>query len=339
MRRTVIHIVNGDSAGGTIRQALGLNPPSDLLISHDLYSCGPLLPIGSIAKWHHSRKSWWAREFADQGLDAPSDEEMPFDLVDNVEALKDCETIMLWIGTGLADQLFLSFVVQLVQTLDVAASGLQVIQYDRLEGHGRRPGAVIGTGELNEDQFRAHPEPRPLGKRDIETINAAWTALTAPEPNTLMSFLLGNGEQLPLLSHALRSLLLRYPDHRSGLSIWDYASLQYTSLHGPRASRVVGYTMAHDWTQPDWTGDVFLYSRLQRLGAPDLAYPLVSLDAPNRPMRETTVEITEAGRAVLNGETNAVALNGIDDWVAGVHLDSKVGRVWFHRDGELVPAA
>ena len=48
--------------------------------------------------------------------------------------------------------------------------------------------------------------------------------------------------------------------------------------------------------------------------------------------------ITDAGRAVLNGEANAVALNGIDDWVAGVHLDSKAGRVWFHRDGELVAA-
>lgn len=96
--------------------------------------------------------------------------------------------------------------------------------------------------------------------------------------------------------------------------------------------------MAHDWTQPDWPGDVYLYSRLQRLGSPNSAHPLVSLNAPNRPMRETTVEITEAGRAVLNGEANAVTLNGIDDWVAGVHLDSKADRVWFRRDGELVSA-
>jgi len=71
MEQSVIHVVNGDSAGGTIREALGLKPPQDLLISRDLYSCGPLLPIDSIAEWHGARKSWWAGLYADQGLDAP----------------------------------------------------------------------------------------------------------------------------------------------------------------------------------------------------------------------------------------------------------------------------
>ena len=96
--------------------------------------------------------------------------------------------------------------------------------------------------------------------------------------------------------------------------------------------------LAHGREQPDHTGDTYLYDRLQRMGAPGVAHPLVSLMPPNHKMRETTVEVTDAGRAVLNGEANAVALNGIDDWVAGVHLDSKAGRVWFHRDGELVAA-
>jgi len=330
-----MHIVNGDSAGGTIRQALGLNPPSDLLISHDLYSCGPLLPIDSIAGWHSARKSWWATLYANQGLDALSDKEMAFDVVDNAEALKNCGTIMLWIGAGLADQLFLVFVVQLLRILGVAASRLQVIQYERLEGYGQRLRVVIGTGELNEEQFRSHPEPRPLGESGIGMINAVWTALTAPDSDILMSFLSSNGERLPFLSRALRSLLLRYPDHRSGLGIWDRTSLQYTVEKGPRAVQIVGHTMAHDWTQPDWPGDVYLYSRMQRLGDPGLAHPLLSFSAPNQPMRETTVTITDAGRAVLNGEANAVELNGIDDWVAGVHLDAKAGRVWFHRDGKL----
>jgi len=26
----------------------------------------------------------------------------------------------------------------------------------------------------------------------------------------------------------------------------------------------------------------------------------------------------------------------IDDWVGGVHLDSRSGRVWIHRDGALI---
>jgi hypothetical protein len=36
------------------------------------------------------------------------------------------------------------------------------------------------------------------------------------------------------------------------------------------------------------------------------------------------------------GTRNAVELNGIDDSVLGVHLDSKQGTVWYRKDGELV---
>jgi hypothetical protein len=31
-----------------------------------------------------------------------------------------------------------------------------------------------------------------------------------------------------------------------------------------------------------------------------------------------------------------VEVDGIDDRVGGVHLQSRTGHVWFHRDGELL---
>ena len=46
---------------------------------------------------------------------------------------------------------------------------------------------------------------------------------------------------------------------------------------------------------------------------------------------------TDAGESVLAGHANAVELNGIDDWVLGVHLDSENGSVWYRKDGALVP--
>jgi len=52
-------------------------------------------------------------------------------------------------------------------------------------------------------------------------------------------------------------------------------------------------------------------------------------------MRDTQVRVTEAGIDVLDGRANAVALNGIDDWVCGVHLSSEENRVWF-REGDLL---
>ena len=37
-----------------------------------------------------------------------------------------------------------------------------------------------------------------------------------------------------------------------------------------------------------------------------------------------------------SARANAIKLNGIDDWVLGVHLDSKQGTVWHRKDGALV---
>jgi hypothetical protein len=53
-------------------------------------------------------------------------------------------------------------------------------------------------------------------------------------------------------------------------------------------------------------------------------------------MRSCEVHLTETGGAVLAGRANAVELNGIDDWVLGVHLDSASGSVWYRKEGHLV---
>jgi hypothetical protein len=49
---------------------------------------------------------------------------------------------------------------------------------------------------------------------------------------------------------------------------------------------------------------------------------LVSVDA-GVVDRHATVALTDAGRRVLDGAADHVALNGIDRWIGGVHL---VGR-------------
>jgi hypothetical protein len=53
-------------------------------------------------------------------------------------------------------------------------------------------------------------------------------------------------------------------------------------------------------------------------------------------MRDCEVAITEAGELVLAGRANAIELNGIDDWVFGIHLDSRQGSVWYRKGNTLV---
>jgi Domain of unknown function (DUF1835) len=52
--------------------------------------------------------------------------------------------------------------------------------------------------------------------------------------------------------------------------------------------------------------------------------------------RRPEAHLTPEGEQFLRGELNFVELNGIDDWVGGVHLDSRTGDVWFNQDRKIV---
>ncbi len=52
-------------------------------------------------------------------------------------------------------------------------------------------------------------------------------------------------------------------------------------------------------------------------------------------MRESQVMITKNGKRALDEKVNVIELNGIDDWIGGVHLDSSTGSVWLRKDETL----
>jgi len=114
----------------------------------------------------------------------------------------------------------------------------------------------------------------------------------------------------------------------------DLGYLLYKNPAGTQAFNLpLGYNL-----EADMVGDGYLFSRLRRLADPALRAPLAALSGDPTSMRTCEAEITDIGRAVFEGRENFVKLNGIDDWVLGVHLDSTIGKVWYRQDVELVPA-
>ncbi len=53
-------------------------------------------------------------------------------------------------------------------------------------------------------------------------------------------------------------------------------------------------------------------------------------------MRGTDARLTEAGELFLAGDWDFIEKNGINDWVGGVHLDSKSGNVWYYHNGLII---
>lgn len=169
--------------------------------------------------------------------------------------------------------------------------------------------------------------------------------MTSPQPDELIAYLRAPSARLPFHKRALGALRLRYPDHLSGLNAKELQMLRRVREQAPHTARILGMTIIDNYDAvrlgtegPDVVGDRWIFSRMLRLGHPGLREPALEITGLGVTYGDTKVRLTAFGERILEGKANFVDVNGIDDWVAGVHLRSEGGQVWVHRDGELVGA-
>lgn len=323
-----INIVHGLSACGCFRQAMRPGP-GEILVHLDVLTLGPLPAFESVSQWRQARLEFWKSMDSTAEFEPDSFEH---DLLVRHDALRNAARINLWVGKSAADQLFLAWMVQLLKYLDVDFERIAIIQFDRMP---ERDMDIWGLGLLNPEQIRRRPAPTKPSNAAFSELDRAWRAATSPNPAEFLGYVSGDSPSaMPFLRPGLRTLLARYPDAQTGLGRWEHELLKQVQKHGPRASRVIGYSIGESW-DADMVGDLYLFSRLQYLGDTGLHNPLVLLTGNPALMRECQVQLTETGERVLQGQTNHVEINGIDDWILGVHLDFTEGRVWY-RNGELL---
>jgi len=327
MKRNTIHIAPGYTSGGCIKRVKGIGRDS-CFINVDELSNGPLVRFQALDAWLRVRNQHWRQMQTDPRV-TEIDYLSSGDIITGLDALRTADEIILWLGTSTDEQLLLTWMVQFLRVVGIDLDRLCVIQFDHVAVNWQR---FVTVGVLNLEQLRAHPKVVQLTSEEIAEIDAAWSAVTSPNPLELTGFLADARRSLPFLKWSLRSLIFRYPDLNSGLNRWDMQLLRYVRSEGPKVARVVGHTMAHEMDFPEWLGDLYLFHRLRRLGNQHLAHPFVVLSGSMERMGEARVELTESGSQALEGGANFVELNGIDDWVGGVHLNSRTGNVWY-RDG------
>ncbi len=326
-----LHIVNGESAAGTFVAAFGNH--ERLLIQCDMLSCGPTPRCADLVQWERLRLVFLNNFFKTE--EPWSFRDLDRDLLISAQRLAGDDDIYVWAGTTVEDQLLIAFVLYLIDTIGGDPRRLQVVQFELIPGGTTR---ILGLGMLNPRQLRDHPTPRRPLATELDHYRQAWAALTDSTPDSLVAFCERNDESMPYLRDALRAMLRRYPALHSGLFNWDRILLEQARQRGPRAARIIGYSITHDWHDVDWIGDLYLYQRLQNLAATDLPQPLLKLSAPGLSMRETDVTLTEFGAAVLDGNACFHRSNPIDEWIGGVRLSSAESRLWFLDEGRLVRA-
>ena len=322
---TTLLITNGDSAAGNLRAA-GLPPDGELLPWRDALHWGEVPDHDDPSRVADIR----ARAIATMAPDMrPAKVRAAFAARD--AAIADharFETVELWFEHDLYDQL------QLVQVLD------------RLRRLGRHEGVTL----VQADDYLGRHGPETIGRFAERAVPVtapmlaeaarAWEAITAPTPAPAFELARQDGEGLPFL----RPALLRWLEDLPGAD--GLARSERQILHAVQgADEPLGKLFARCQAieTAEFEGDLGFLLWVHRLalgpeplvaGLTDPMLPDGSTGRP-APVFRSRLALTAAGEAVLAGRADHVALNGIDRWWGGTHLNGS--QVWRWIDGALAP--
>jgi hypothetical protein len=323
-----LHIVLGDNAAQVFRRVF--KPNESPLVDQDVLSCGPTPATYDLAAWQNIRERFWRNHVPQAELEhVPS----PFNLVANAQRLKEDTPIHVWAGTSLSEQLFIAFVVHLADAVGADARRISLVQFEHLRGSEAR---VMGVGELQDSQLADHPEPVGLSDEVLTDYRIAWAAMTSADPALLENFTNDRPNANRWLAQAMPLMMRRFPDKATGLGYWDHVLLSKVREHAPKTAKIIASTLVNDLTDPDLTGDWYLFGRLLRLGDEKLPRPLVSLVGDEPGMESLRAWLTPFGEAVLDGRESNYPTNPIEDYAAGVKLSSTDGTLWFRSGAKII---
>jgi hypothetical protein len=317
-----LHLINGDSAGSTFRQAIANT--NRLVIARDVLSCGPMPPFDDMESWTRTRVDYWRD--AMQGLPDIDMRLRQTDLSQNVQRIVDARHLYVWAASGNTDQLVVAFLFEILERHGADPGKVELVEFLTFPASGRR---AVQMGEIDAAQMRMHPAPRALTMDEWVAYRQAWRAVTADSPERLLTYDQDAPHASASLKAAVKHQLRRFPDRTSGLPLWDRRLLEIVADRGPKAERIIGYALGEWFHEGDLAGDVYFFWRLLRMASPALPRPLLVAIGDSRTILGTHFELTPFGAEVAAGKASSWPANPIDDWAGGVHLSSAAGNLWF----------
>jgi hypothetical protein len=318
----MLHITDGESVAGTLRQA---SIPGTVSTYGDLLYEGPA-PAGLTAEsWRDNR----ARFMAEAGY-ATLDEAQQYlkTCDDALAAFAEHDEVIIWLDHRLSDQLILIkaldwFSTNMPSRQNLGGVELSLICVGRYPGRNR----FVGLGELTADQLASLADTR-LGVTDAQfgLAQAARSAFTSPDPTAIERVLATDTSALPFLNAAFRRHLEQFPSVEEGLSRTERQALAVLREQGSLPGRRL-FAAVQRLQEQIFMGNGSFYRIMANLSA--CRHPLVQISATPQ-VGLGTVTITETGRNVIEGRSDHVELNGIDQWLGGVHL--KGGRAAWRWD-------
>jgi hypothetical protein len=315
-----LHVANGDSTTGTIREA-GL--PGVLSVWCDVLHDGPvpgglsdeeLLPIRA--------------KFLAGGS---PETEVAEGLMRSRAIIQDTsayDELVLWYEHDLFDQLNLIQLLALIGQQPPAGKRVSLICIGSFPGRD----SFKGLGELTPAELAPLLDLRqPVTAAQYALAARAWDAFRASDPRKLEALVRdaagANPSELPFLAAALRRHLEEFPWTTDGLSRTERRLMQLAEA-GPIAFKDA-FPRVHDGETAFYIADSSLLAVIERLSAA----------APPLMVSGHALTLTDTGRAVLAGEIDRVSHCGIDRWLGGVHLNGRCATWRWNPDTQRIVLA
>ena len=297
-RIRTLHLVDGDSAGGTLRVA-GFRQDGKILAWRDALYAGPVpksLPLRELSRL---RSKFWTGGRRTTEFDTR-------DAVLTHHA--DYDEIVLWFGSS--------------QCTLCALSLVQLLSWfrDNKVAPSRLSRVGIHAGILRPEQLMtAYEKRQPVSSAQMLIANRVWQAFRSPSPAGLTRLLQRELHPLPGMRRAILWLLREYPGTPHGLSRLQRRMLKEIASKEPTKVAVIVASILSS----EFVGDVSLLDLLNCCA--EAEHPLVKQDGPSPKGRKrlkfaSQVVLTDVGHRVLSGKSDHIVLNSIDRWIGGVHL-------------------
>lgn len=325
----MLHIHNGDSSANTLKES---RLEGEHLPWREALIAGPTPGGLNLEEWIDLRASHLADSYG--GEVAKYKKELRAQ-EDSLLRSTEQDEVILWFEHDLFCQTNLLYLLDWFGKHEPLSTSLSLVCI------GEFPGIedFRGLGQLTPEQMASLFIDRQKVS-DFSSARDAWRAYCSPDPQAIESLLGQDMSQLPFLRNAFSLHLERFPSTRNGLGRIENIAIDLINRGFTRFPELFAQ---FGKTEPVYgLGDSQFWNFLREMSV--AREPLIqphsevywSGEPTTEQMRRSAFSLTPLGQDVLEGNVDAVELNGIDRWLGGVQLSEQNLWRWDEETKQLI---
>jgi len=329
-----LHITNGDNA--TELMALA-KISGEYLPWRDCLHQGPIpahLPLPELSQ---IRADYLQSIFLPPGMDIQHDMQQRDQMLTNLEPYQQ---LILWFEHDLYDQLQLLQILDTLPEPDSTTCQLKLICINHFPGVE----PFHGLGQLNPQQLASlEKHATPITREQLAIAKAGWKAVRCPNPLALLEYLQQDLTPLPYMRAAIIRLMQEYPSIENGLNRTEQQTLQQLK-RGP-LDPITLFCGNQEMEEARYLGDACLWDIIKSFTTGTLPllktvtgkpFSHLPFKLPKGEFRKQSLQLTELGHKILEGERDRVQDGHLDYWIGGVHLGEGDDWRWCAEDATLI---